>query len=212
MVPGAPAPMDGVIPLHFSGLDIEARIDPPGSLGGQADENMAGWRAFFEPLPGGDSRWLRLGLGPDLATGYALAEILRPFLCAAVRIARACGQRGMGWVPARLFSALSLWDEQLELFERHELLPVVPLVAFDDGPNLVSTRGLDQLAGEELLIEAPMLTRQQLVRRMLRLAVDRYRDGPFEHDALLPDIEPDMAWRVVAGAGITRFRVEATPS
>lgn len=112
------------------------------------------------------------------------------FLNFAVRFATATGAEQLYWSPASTLSDVSKLSAGLAKAATGQALPVLNLLDLDfSDPMSISSRGLLPFAGREIRYSIASLGKVETVRRILRVAHDIMREGPYPEDCVVPGME-----------------------
>ncbi len=165
---------------------------------GRAPAQAIGGAALTDPQPTGLLALRLMHASSDPAT--RLLQVQR--LCvAAAMIGEACGAVRLYWPAAALWSPVAALANAVAALEREGLPPILHLVAFTSGVDVVQTRGLAHFCNVELQLQAPSnLPLTEAVRRLARLAIHAMIVGPLEPGAAIAGLERHE--RLIVGAAL----------
>ena len=133
---------------------------------------------------------ISIELGSYLDGGEKVPAIVKAMLTAAVGIGHMTGAFATMWLPAKTISGFEYFARVVAEYDAGGVFPVLALVNFkkqDDGT--IRSKGLDWLAGQELLVASSDLSDSELMRRIVRVAHDLAVGGAIAQDLELAGIE-----------------------
>ncbi len=122
---------------------------------------------------------LTLDLGDNVKGGETIPPIVKGLLGLARRIGQAIDTVAVVWNPAHIVSGFSYFSESIDSYEKNGAFPALALVDFNmqmDGE--ISSKGLSWFSEQELIFFASHLSREEAMRRMVRVVHDIATNGP----------------------------------
>jgi hypothetical protein len=121
---------------------------------------------------------VNLRLGSAVASGRAVPAVTLAMLQLGVVLGEALNAAAVQWHPAAIISGFGYFSESVTQYGNGAAFPAMLCVGFDvTQPEIVRTRGLKYLSGQELVFDHPGMPRHDAMRYVVRLVHDIVTQG-----------------------------------
>lgn len=143
---------------------------------------------------------LEIGLSGHVEGGERVPAIVQALLGFARKVGLEVDATATIWHPANLVSGFKYFSQAVSAYLAGGAFPVLALINFRNMPRgLITSGGLDMLAGQELQVECGNMAEGEMMRRIVRVVHDIATNGPICRHIILDgldvnervDLEPD---------------------
>lgn len=153
---------------------------------------------------------IELELSDHVAGGERVPAVMQALLGAARKLGTSLGAVGTIWHPANVVSGFDYFSEVVADYLNGGAFPVLALVNFKGGDNgTIETAGLSYVSGQELSITGDM-EKNEIMRRVVRVAHDIAVNGPIPVGTKLSGIEIDEVLEFGPSRDLGRIRLDIT--